>query len=144
MRVLLIHQNFPGQFRQLAPALLAAGHDVVGIGARQEPWANTGVSYRSCGGDPHQQMRQTNPEMRLTAQLAQGRRVALQLRVLLQEGWIPDVVVAHPFWGDVLFLDDVFPTVPLVALLELDFSSLNLNNFDPEQSINHKEDLEPI
>ena len=141
MRVLLIHQNFPGQFRQLAPALLAAGHDVVGIGARQEPWANTGVSYRSCGGDPYQQMRQTNPEMRLTAQLAQGRRVALQLRVLLHEGWIPDVVVAHPFWGDVLFLDDVFPTVPLVALLELDFSSLNLNNFDPEQSINHKEDF---
>jgi glycosyltransferase involved in cell wall biosynthesis len=141
VQVLLIHQNFPGQFRQLAPALLAAGHGVIGIGARQEPWANTGVSYRSCGGDPYQQMRQTNPEMRITAQMAQGRRVSRQLKALRGEGWIPDVVVAHPFWGDVLFLDDVFPTVPLVALLELDFSSLNLNNFDPEQAINHQEDF---
>ncbi len=141
MRVLLIHQNFPGQFRQLAPALLAAGHGVIGLGAREEPWAETGVPYRSCGGRPDQEMRQTNPEMRITAQMAQGRRVSRQLKALRGEGWIPDVVVAHPFWGDVLFLDDVFPTVPLVALLELDFSSLNLNNFDPEQAINHQEDF---
>lgn len=141
MLVLLIHQNFPGQFRQLAPALLAAGHGVIGLGAREEPWAETGVPYRSCGGRPDQEMRQTNPEMRITAQMAQGRRVSRQLKALRGEGWIPDVVVAHPFWGDILFLDDVFPTVPLVALLELDFSSLNLNNFDPEQAINHQEDF---
>ena len=28
MKILFIHQNFPGQFRQLAPALAAAGHEV--------------------------------------------------------------------------------------------------------------------
>ena len=132
MRVLLIHQNFPGQFRQLGPALVEAGHGVIGLGARQEPWAETGVPYRSCGGQPDQEMRQTNPEMRMTAQLAQGRRVSRQLKALREEAWIPDVVVAHPFWGEVLFLDDVFPGVPLVALLELDFSGLELERFDAE------------
>jgi glycosyltransferase involved in cell wall biosynthesis len=132
LRVLLLHPNFPGQFRQLAPALKAAGHDVVGVGARAQPWAETGVAYRCCGGDPHTDLRHGNPEMRLTAQLAHGRRVAGILSRLAAEGWCPDVVLVHPFWGDVLFLDDVFPGVPLLALLEIDFQGLALDRFDPE------------
>ena len=132
MRVLLLHPNFPGQFRQLAPALKAAGHDVVGVGARQTPWADTGVDYRCCGGDPHTDLRLSNPEMRLTAQLAHGRRVAATLKPLADQGWQPDVVLVHPFWGDVLFLDDVYPEAPLVALLEIDFQGLPLQSFDPE------------
>jgi hypothetical protein len=28
-RVLLVHQNFPGQFRHLAPALTRQGHQVM-------------------------------------------------------------------------------------------------------------------
>lgn len=132
MRVLLLHPNFPGQFRQLAPALKAAGHEVVGVGAREQPWADTGVAYHCCGGDPHTDLRHSNPEMRLTAQLAHGRRVAGTLGRLAAEGWRPDVVLVHPFWGDVLFLDDVFPGVPLLALLEIDFQGLQLDSFDPE------------
>lgn len=141
MRVLLLHPNFPGQFRQLAPALKACGHEVVGVGAREQPWANTGVPYHSCGGTPHSDLRIHNPEMRLTAQLAQGRRVAAKLRELQGTGWQPDVVLVHPFWGDALFMDDVFPDVPLVALLELDFQGLDLENFDPEFSKTAEDDF---
>ena len=79
--------------------------------------------------------------MRITAQLAHGRRVAAKLRELKATGWNPDVVLAHPFWGDVLFLDDVFPEVPLVALLELDFQDLNLDSFDPEFSTTAADDF---
>ena len=32
MHLLLIHQNFPGQFRDLGPAWLAAGHRLTAIG----------------------------------------------------------------------------------------------------------------
>jgi hypothetical protein len=32
MRVLFVHQNFPGQFKHLAPWLLKQGHEVVGMG----------------------------------------------------------------------------------------------------------------
>jgi nucleoside-diphosphate-sugar epimerase len=34
MRFLFIHQNFPGQFKHLAPALAAQGHEVVGLSVR--------------------------------------------------------------------------------------------------------------
>ena len=34
MNVLFIHQNFPGQFKNLAPALVARGHQVVALTLR--------------------------------------------------------------------------------------------------------------
>ena len=34
MNILLVHQNFPGQFKHLAPALQARGHKVVGLSMR--------------------------------------------------------------------------------------------------------------
>ena len=47
MRVLLIHQNFPGQFLHLAEALLERGHKVVGIGSAEASRQQTGVRYLS-------------------------------------------------------------------------------------------------
>ena len=120
MRVLLIHQNYPGQFRHLAPALQAAGDDVVAIGSRPSLPGAPGLRYLSSGGAIGEALRQGDAEARLQRQLAQGRRVAQRLRQLAAEGWRPDVVLGHPFWGDLLFLDDSFPGVPLVALMELD------------------------
>ena len=31
MRILFVHQNFPGQFRHLAPAMAARGHEVLAL-----------------------------------------------------------------------------------------------------------------
>ncbi len=124
MRVLLIHQNFPGQFRHLAPALAAAGHQVVAIGNRADRPAPPGVRLLNAGGNVGDELRQPSAEARCQQQFAQGRRVARQLQRLAEEGWCPEVVVGHPFWGDLLFLDDVFPAVPLVALMEMDLLGL--------------------
>lgn len=123
MRVLLIHQNFPGQFRHLAPALAAGGHQVAAIGNRGDRDL-PGVRLLNAGGSVGEELRQPSAEARCQRQFVQGRRVAVQLQRLAAEGWQPDVVVGHPFWGDLLFLDDVFPQVPLVALMELDLLGL--------------------
>jgi len=128
LRTLLIHQNFPGQFRWLVPALLEAGHAVAGIGAGpgrpawREQWPD--LLYRSSGGDPGREQPGLPGPERHQAQWRQGERVARQLLALQAEGWRPDVVLGHPFWGDLLHLDTVFPSVPLVALMEIDLSTL--------------------
>ena len=46
MRLLLIHQNFPGQFRQLAPHLEERGHELVAIASHQRPIALKGRVLR--------------------------------------------------------------------------------------------------
>lgn len=126
MRVLLVHQNFPAQFRHLAPGLRAAGHEVAAIGNRTDLAADADLLYLPAGGSVGEALREANVELRFQRQLHQGRLVAQQLQALARRGWRPDVVVGHPFWGDLLFLDDVFPTVPLVALMEMDLLGVPL------------------
>ena len=38
MKILAIHQNFPGQFRQLVPFLLGRGHQLMGICSHDRPF----------------------------------------------------------------------------------------------------------
>ena len=38
---------------------------------------------------------------------------------LKKRGWVPDVMLAHPGWGEALLLRQVFPSTPLVIWPEL-------------------------
>lgn len=135
MRLLLLHQNYPGQFANLAVAADRTGFDVVGIGVRSSPKRPMPGRYRGSGGDPVQACRHPDPAKVVQGQLEQGQRVRQQLICLANEGWRPDLVVAHPFWGDALYLDDVFPRVPLLAFLELDLGGINPEGFDPAAAV---------
>ena len=45
MRYLFIHQNFPGQFRHVAGALAARGHEVVALGVNKTAEPVSGVRH---------------------------------------------------------------------------------------------------
>ena len=130
MRVLLLHQNFPGQFLHLAPALLRRGDDVVAVSSKVSSQLNSSAAgpagrfrWMGSGGDVNAELRHHDPARRLLAPWQQARRVVAALTPLAATGWRPDVVLAHCFWGDALLLDDLFPAAPLVAMLELDLTS---------------------
>ena len=111
MHLLLIHQNFPGQFRDLAPAWLAAGHRISAIGAAVPPTGPVwqGLSHYSYGVAGLEQ---------LTLQ-QRGEAVGLLCRQLQQQGLRPDLVIAHSGWGETLQLRRVWGATPLVVLPEL-------------------------
>ena len=48
MKILFIHQNFPGQYKHLAPALAAQGHEVRALGMRASV-SLPGVAYTRYG-----------------------------------------------------------------------------------------------
>lgn len=128
MRLLLIHQNFPGQFLPLLPALFAAGHQVAAIGSRPWPAALQqrfpALTYLCAGGDPAAEQPRLAPAQRHQAQWEQGERVARACSALQAGGWHPELIAGHPFWGCLLQLHRVFPGVPVVPLLELDLCGL--------------------
>lgn len=49
-----------------------------------------------------------------------------------EEGFKPDIIVAHPGWGDVLFLKDLWPDVPLLSFFEFYYRAQGADvGFDP-------------
>ena len=112
MHLLLIHQNFPGQFRDLGPAWLAMGHQITALGSAAAPtqvnrWEGlTHVQYSVEGED--------TPTSR-----QRSEAIATICRQLQATESPPDLVLVHSGWGEARRLREVFPTTPLVVFPEL-------------------------
>ena len=134
MKILFIHQNFPGQFRQLAPALAAAGHEVHALaiakhgapGVRLHRYSVTPLPGGT-GAAGHPWLRDAQAKV-LRAQAAMQAMAALD-----QQGFMPDLVIANPGWGEALCVKDVWPRTRLLCLMEFFYASQGLDmGFDPE------------
>ena len=118
MRILFLHLNFPGQFRHLAAALAAAGHDVAFLCQTHYGRSLPGVR-RLCmkGRLGHGALQQGGGNQLQRAQMAakQYRQAMAQLQ---GEGWQPDVVVSHSGWGCGLHVKELWPRCRHVSYLE--------------------------
>lgn len=132
MKVLLVHQNFPGQFRGLAPALQEAGHDVRALSMRKES-VIAGVHHVS-----YQPERSSSPQIHpwlLNTETAviRGEAAAERVQRQAQQGWTPDVVMGHTGWGEMLFMRQVLPHARLLGFNEMYYRDQGGDvGFDPE------------
>ncbi|MBM3408758.1 MAG: glycosyltransferase [Betaproteobacteria bacterium] len=130
---LFVHQNFPGQYRHLAPALARSKeHRVIGVRIGDDTsWQGISVrGYRVSppgGGAGHPWLTDLQPKLIRAEAMA---RLALKLR---EENFVPDAIIAHPGWGETLLLPDVWPGVPIGLYCEFFYSSDGADvGFDPE------------
>jgi glycosyltransferase involved in cell wall biosynthesis len=133
MNFLLIHQNFPGQYKHLAPALAQQGHRVVGLGEIKQRGELPGVEQ--LGYQPPQPAAATTHHylQGLEAHVRRGQQVVRVLQQLQRSGFRPDLILAHPGWGEALYLKDMYPRVPLIGLFEFYYRSQGEDvGFDPE------------
>jgi len=134
MNLLLVHQNFPGQFKHLAAHLGAdPSLKVVGIGRAKAPgMAGFGdlVRYelaREPGTATHRHVRP------MESAVLYGQAVSRVMLALRERGWRPDAVLAHAGWGEALFVKDVWPETRLVLLSEFYHHGSGADlGFDPE------------
>ena len=138
MRILFIHQNFPGQFKHLAPALAAQGHEVVALGINKPEYPTPGVKtllHRPRVQNPDG-VKDAPLELReLHAKTTRGHSVARVLLKLKHDGFIPDLICAHSGWGEAFFIKDVFPQIPLLVYAEYYYGAIGGDtDFDPEFS----------
>ena len=108
MRSLFVHQNFPGQFLHLAPRLARKGHEVVALSTRRDvSLPGVRIAHYEASGEAAPR---TLPLVRRFEKARDyGEAAALRALDLKRDGFSPDVIVAHPGWGEVLFLRDVWP-----------------------------------
>ena len=134
MRVLFLHQNFPGQFKHLAPALAARGDEVVAVTLQRVPQA----TWRGVKLISYQPGRGSTPGIHpwlvdfetKTIRAEACFRACLMLRA---EGFEPDLVIAHPGWGESLFVKEVWPRTRLAIYCEFHYAPAGGDvGFDPE------------
>jgi len=134
MKILFIHQNFPGQFKFLAPALVKQGHTVVAM-TMQKTEAKEWQGVRLA---PYTATRGTTPKVHpwisdfetKTIRAEACFRAALRMRA---GGLNPDLIVSHHGWGESLFLKDVWPQAKLAIYCEFYYHPRGADvGFDPE------------
>jgi glycosyltransferase involved in cell wall biosynthesis len=134
MRVLVIHQNFPGQFGHLTRAWAQRpGWDVRALGrdtAPGLPGFHQLFRYKLARPGHDQQ----HPYLRqMESATLHGQAAARAMLNLKQGGFTPDVIVAHPGWGETLYARDVYPAARLIHLGEWYYGADGADlGFDPE------------
>jgi glycosyltransferase involved in cell wall biosynthesis len=135
---LFVHQNFPGQYLHIVRSLIADNearegtHQIVFM---TEPNRNVlngvrKVTYAkppSVSSSVHLDAREFEMAMRRGQAAYNG---ALQIKAL---GFVPDIIIGHHGWGEMLNLVDVFPGVPILGYFEFYYRIHGTDvNFDPE------------
>ena len=134
MKILFIHQAFPGQFKSLAPALAQKGHEVLALTMEKlnkNTWNGVKVSYYDVSRGTSPNIHPWVSDFETKAIRADACfRAAIKLR---NDGYTPDLIIAHPGWGESIFLKEVWPYAKLVIYCEFFYKQHGADvGFDPE------------
>lgn len=135
MNLLVLHPNYPGQLGRLAAALAEReGWKVAAIGrGPREPERVLPAHYTYYEKYVSGPETDFPPIEAFGQHVRQGRAVAERLQSLRDKGFQPDVIFAHPGWGETMFLRDVYPRARFVAYLEYFYRKIDSDvDFDPE------------
>jgi glycosyltransferase involved in cell wall biosynthesis len=115
--ILFVHQNFPAQFVNIAKSLIAQGDIVTAIGSGTAPgmegvdlWRWTNTRSSTAGIFAH--------ATRAEADLIRAQAAAEAASGLKKDGFIPDIIIGHPGWGETLHLKSVFPLAKIILFGE--------------------------
>ena len=147
MKLLLIHQNLPAQFKHLINRYARdPTYQVVGICQGRAP----AIGDPNC---PQSVLRVYQPKRKptrnihgylnsLEAGVLNGQAVAAEVHKLEGQGFIPDVTLVHTGWGEGLYVKDVLPDRPLIGFFEFFYRPRGLDvDFDPEFPITKDDEL---
>lgn len=136
MKILFIHQNFPGQFKFLVPALVARGDEVYAMtmqAVNADTWPGVTIIQYSVQRGSSQTIHPWLADFE--TKVIRGDacfRKALELKA---NGFYPDLIIAHHGWGESLFLKEVWGKAKLGIYCEFYYHPEGADTgFDPEFS----------
>ena len=136
MNILFVHQNFPGQYRHLVRHLAAQPGNRVVFPTQHPNVAIPGVHtvvyqrQREVTAGVHHYVRD------MEAGVLNAQAVVRQALALKRAGFVPDLMLGHNGWGEIAFLKDVFPQVPLIGYFEYFYRSHGGDvGFDPGEAV---------
>jgi glycosyltransferase involved in cell wall biosynthesis len=133
MNVLFVHNNFPAQYRHIARILSRdPGVKVAAIGTMtSRPINNVDLRKYSLSDTD---VSSTHPfARRFDLECCRAEQVLYTLSSLSSSGFVPDLIMAHPGWGETLPLRTIFPKSRIVLYCEFFYAVEGRDvGFDPE------------
>jgi len=134
MKILFVHQNFPGQFLHLAPEMQRRGHECLALtdSANTRPSVIPVLKYRhNAPSVDAAACRLGRNYTQMSDRAVSVARACMQLRN--EKGFMPDLIFGHSGWGETLFLKEVWPEAKLLVYAEFYYSGRGRDvGFDPE------------
>jgi glycosyltransferase involved in cell wall biosynthesis len=133
MKILFMHPNMPGQYKYLCPEFAKDPANQVVFITKNKAAALPNV-HKILYEVPRQPSPHCHRYMVHAEQaIIQGQEVWRSLnRLKHEEGFVPDIICAHPGWGDALYVKDVYPDTPLLSFFEFYYHSKGADvGFDP-------------
>lgn len=114
-QILFLHQNMPGQFRFLAATFGQSPQFAVSFLTRRE-----GVEIRNIRTirypSPSEERETGEPLLAPVEKVLRFGRAVLEAGYRLRrDGYHPHLIVAHPGWGEALFLRDIWPKARIIT-----------------------------
>lgn len=139
MKILFVHQNMPGQYREMLQWLIAqGGHEIVFLTQRDDAPAIKGVvtvKYR-----PHHVPGEKAYGLSKVWEEATGAgygAVSAARDLERAQGFRPDIIIGHTGWGELTFFKQLWKDVPILGFFEYFYlSEGGLVGFDPEDPPN--------
>jgi glycosyltransferase involved in cell wall biosynthesis len=133
MNILFVHNNLPAQFRNVIRALAGRGDVRMAAIGSPSSRAMRGVQlhkYQLDGAD----VSATHPfARRFDLECRRAEQVLYCLSSLAAADFVPDVIVAHPGWGETLPLRTFFPRARIAVYCEFFYGVAGRDvGFDPE------------
>jgi glycosyltransferase involved in cell wall biosynthesis len=133
LKLLFVHQNFPGQFLHLAPEMQRRGHDVRALTDAGNKNTSDVPQLRYNYNAPDVDAKATRLGRNFTLMSDRGVAVARFAQKMRAEGYVPDVIYGHSGWGETLFLKEVWPEAKLLVFCEFYYRGRGADTgFDPE------------
>ena len=133
MIFLFVHQNFPGQYRQIIRYLADQSENTVYFITQNNTNMMVGVKKLTYKVDVPSSLNCHPFSVDYDIAVRTGLAVAQVCQTLQQQGIRPDLIAGHCGWGETMFIKDVFPDSPLLSYFEFfyHFSSVDVD-FDHE------------
>ena len=154
MNFLFVHQNMPGQYRELVQWLAqAGGHRIYFLTQRQNAPNLPGVETRVYR--PHHRADDKAYGLSRVWEEASGNgfgAVNAARQIETQEGFRPDIIIGHVGWGELSFFKELWPDVPIIGYFEYYYNMTGgMVGFDPAEKIsthapylNHARNIVPL
>jgi len=137
MKILFVHQNMPGQYRELIDFLVGQKTHKLFFLTQRDDLQIEGVNVRVYKRFHTSTEESFGLSRTFEDGVANGFSVCQAAKQLEErEGFVPDIILGHTGWGELSFLKDIWPDVPIIGFFEYFYRATGgMVGFDPEDTL---------